>query len=78
MRCAHEQKILDATVRDRDELEYFLGQVAAVNRFLGGDRALRSAHAPLAAETGEARLVERALLRPEVWPDLVTSVRSER
>ena len=58
MRRAYEQETLDAAVHDQDELEHSLGQVSAVNRFLGGDRALRRALAALAAETGEASLVD--------------------
>ena len=58
MRRAYEREILDAAVHDQDELEHSLGQVSAVNRFLGGDRALRRALAALAAETGEASLVD--------------------
>ena len=58
MRRAYEREILDAAIHDRDELEHSLAQVAAGNRFLGGDRALRRALAPLAAETGEASLVD--------------------
>ena len=58
MRRSYEREILDAAVHDQDELEHSLGQVADVNRFLGGDRALRSALAALAAETGEATLVD--------------------
>ena len=58
MRRAYEREILDAAIHDQDELEYSLEQVAAVNRFLGGDRALRRALALLAAETGEASLLD--------------------
>ena len=58
MRRTYELEILDAAVHDPDELARSLQQVAAVNRFLGGDRALRRALTPLAAEAEEVNLLD--------------------
>lgn len=52
-------EILDGTRRDPGELESSLAHVSAVNRWLGGDRALRLHLEGVAAEVGEsARLLD--------------------
>lgn len=55
---SYDAEILDRPVHDASELERSLAHVAAVNRYLGGDRALRCALAPLLVEAPEARLLD--------------------
>ena len=58
MRRSYDLEILDQPFHDTAELEHSLEQVAAVNRYLGGDWALRRALATLVAESGDARLLD--------------------
>lgn len=58
MQRAYDLEILDQPVHDQAELERSLEQVAAVNRYLGGDWALRRALAPLLADSEETRLLD--------------------
>jgi ubiquinone/menaquinone biosynthesis C-methylase UbiE len=54
----HHQEILDAPVEDIGEYEHALSQVAAVNRFLGGERALRMSLAPLLLQPASVRVLD--------------------
>jgi ubiquinone/menaquinone biosynthesis C-methylase UbiE len=54
----HRPEIMDQPVADVAEYEHALAQVADVNRFLGGDRALRMSLAPLLQETRPVRVLD--------------------
>jgi ubiquinone/menaquinone biosynthesis C-methylase UbiE len=54
----HHLEILDAPVADVAEYEHALAQVADVNRYLGGERALRMSLSPLLAEAGPMRVLD--------------------
>ena len=54
----HELEHLDEPGLDLEELDRALAQVADVNRWLGGDRALRRALRPLLDEAAEQRLLD--------------------
>ncbi len=58
MQRAYDLEILDQPIHDPAELEHSLAQVAAVNRYLGGDWALRRALAPFLADRGETGLLD--------------------
>lgn len=58
MHRVHEAEILDGPVADPAEYERSLAQVADVNRFLGGDRALRSSLRPLLAAPEPIRALD--------------------
>ena len=55
---AYDAELLDGHPLDPDVLEHSLAQVAGVNRWLGGDRGLRRALAPLLTKAGEQRLLD--------------------
>src|SRR5688572_23535242 len=54
----HDLERLDEPTLDLEQLDRALAHVADVNRWLGGDRALRRALRPLLAETTEQRLLD--------------------
>jgi ubiquinone/menaquinone biosynthesis C-methylase UbiE len=54
----HDLEHLDEPTLDVEQLDRALAHVADVNRWLGGDRALRRALRPLLAETTEQRLLD--------------------
>ena len=58
MKRAYDQEILNQPVHDPDELEHSLTQVTDVNRWLGGDRALRTSLAPLLVCPDPVRLLD--------------------
>ena len=58
MKRVYDQEILDQPVHDPDELEHSLTQVTDVNRWLGGDRALRTSLAPLLVCPDPVRLLD--------------------
>lgn len=58
MNRIHQAEILDGPVADPAEYERSLGQVADVNRFLGGDRALRLSLRPLLAGSQPVRALD--------------------
>lgn len=58
MRRSYDLEILDDPHHDAAELERSLDQVADVNRWLGGDRALRRTLAPLLTVPGTVRLLD--------------------
>lgn len=58
MRRASAPEILDRPHHDPDELGRSLDQVAAVNRWLGGERALRRTLRPLLSEPAGMRLLD--------------------
>lgn len=58
MRRSYQPEILDEPVRDVSEYEHALAQVADVNRFLGGERALRSSLEPLLGIPEPARVLD--------------------
>jgi ubiquinone/menaquinone biosynthesis C-methylase UbiE len=58
VRRAHQLEILDGPVQDVVEYERSLAQVADVNRFLGGERALRLSLTPLLGRDGPVRVLD--------------------
>ena len=58
MEREHHLEILDAPVEDVAEYEHALSQVADVNRYLGGERALRKSLSPLLTEARPIRVLD--------------------
>jgi ubiquinone/menaquinone biosynthesis C-methylase UbiE len=58
MERVHHREILDDPVEDVGEYEHALAQIADVNRFLGGERALRMSLAALLGESDPVRVLD--------------------
>ena len=57
-RAEHATELLDAPRHDLRELEHSLSQIAAVNRWLGGERALLEHLEPLLAPARTTRILD--------------------
>lgn len=72
----HRPELLDDEGHDPEELAHSLGQVAEVNRWLGGTRALRRHLRPFLDEPGPLRLLDVGTGNGETLDDLLEWARA--
>lgn len=73
---SHEPELLDGPTHDPAELAHSLGQVAQVNRWLGGSRALRRHLAPLLDAASPLALLDVGTGNGETFLETLAWVRS--